>query len=262
MTLFLQNSPLIYIIVFSLLGGVLSVLLASSIALSIHTTWIPMLVSYAVGAMLGAVFFEILPHAIAATHNTAQFSINLLGGLLLFFTLEKLVIWRHCHGDTCEVHTPPEASVRHQRLGAMVIVGNILHNFLDGVIIAVAFMVSIPLGLVTALAIIAHEIPQEVGDFVVLLHAQYSRREALYFNLLASGATLLGGVLTYLLKTWIIAGLPLILSLSCASLLYVALTDLIPHLHQRSATRTSLLQMALISLGIASVWMVQYMVGE
>src|SRR4051812_19838123 len=187
-----QISTLSWIVIASVLGGVLSVSLAAVFALNVRTTWVPMLVSYAIGAMLGAVFLEILPHAFSVAGSVEKVSATLLLGLLLFFVLEKLVIWRHCHGDHCEVHAmhteencPAESNGdtkykvatsqpslnlhRHNhdhghehdggRSGMMIMIGDTFHNFIDGILIAAAFMVDVKLGIVTALAIIAHEIP-------------------------------------------------------------------------------------------------------
>lgn len=203
-------SVLLWILLFSLLGGVLSVAGAALVALNINKSAVPMLISYAIGAMLGAVFLEILPEAIEVAISPKHITVTVLLGILLFFALEKLVIWRHCHGDHCEVHAvhtaeecpngeasnsesskntdaitkykavavkqpsiAPNISQRTHhdhshdkgRSGMMIMIGDTFHNFVDGILIASAFMVDVKVGIVTAIAIIAHEIPQEVGDF-------------------------------------------------------------------------------------------------
>jgi len=285
-------STLSWIMLASLLGGVLSVSLAALFALNVRTAWVPMLVSYAIGAMLGAVFLEILPHAFSIAGSVESISATLLLGLLLFFVLEKLVIWRHCHGDHCEVHAlhteescpqtppnvtttgssakykavaiqPPSVLLGHShshdhdsgRSGLMIMIGDTFHNFIDGILIAAAFMVDVKLGTVTALAIIAHEIPQEVGDFLILLHSGYSKKQALIFNLVSSVATLVGSLIAYFALQFVQSWIPIILGLAASSLLYVAVADLIPGLHKRTELKATLHQVLLISLGVATIWL-------
>jgi zinc and cadmium transporter len=255
-------SVLSWIIVASLFGGVLSVAPAALFALNARTHWIGLLVSYAIGALLGAVFLDILPEAIDLAGNTAAVSGTVLAGILLFFTLEKVLIWRHCHHDHCEAHEPHEhASHDHGRSGTMLIIGDTFHNFVDGIIIAAAFMVDINLGIVTALAIIAHEIPQEVGDFLILLHSGYSKLRAFQLNLISSFATLVGGVLAYYALQGLQSWTPYILALSAASMIYVAVADLIPGLHKRTQMRDTVQQVVLIVLGVATVSLVGLATG-
>ncbi|MDD2929175.1 MAG: ZIP family metal transporter [Sideroxydans sp.] len=255
-------SVLSWIIVASLFGGVLSVAAAALFALNARTHWIGLLVSYAIGALLGAVFLDILPEAIDLAGNTAAVSGTVLAGILLFFTLEKVLIWRHCHHDHCEAHEPHEhASHDHGRSGTMLIIGDTFHNFVDGIIIAAAFMVDINLGIVTALAIIAHEIPQEVGDFLILLHSGYSKLRAFQLNLISSFATLVGGVLAYYALQGLQSWTPYILALSAASMIYVAVADLIPGLHKRTQMRDTVQQVVLIVLGVATVSLVGLATG-
>lgn len=288
-------SILTWIIVTSFAGGLLSVSLAAVFALNLRTAWIPMLVSYAIGAMLGAVFLEILPHAFEEATSVESVSATLLFGLLLFFVLEKLVIWRHCHGDHCEVHAihneancpdvqqssstqegsakfRPVKSQSHApsivqshahmhshhdsgRSGMMIMIGDTFHNFVDGVLIAAAFLVDVKLGMVTALAIISHEIPQEVGDFLILLHSGYSKKQAFIFNLVSSLATLIGGLIAYFALQFVMGWIPYILGLAAASMLYVAVADLIPSLHKRTELKATISQVSLISLGVATIWL-------
>jgi zinc and cadmium transporter len=258
-------TTLIWIIAASLLGGVLSVSLAALFAFSARAAWVPMLVSYAIGALLGAAFLEILPHAFQETHNVQAMTATVLFGILLFFVMEKLVIWRHCHHEECEAHsshTEHEQGHDHGRSGMMIMVGDTFHNFVDGVLIAAAFMTSIQLGIVTALAIIAHEIPQEVGDFLILLHSGYTKRQALIFNLVSSLATLVGGTLAWWALRDLNAWIPNILGLAAASMIYVSVADLIPGLHKRPELRATFMQVTLIVLGIGSIWITQLLVGD
>jgi zinc and cadmium transporter len=255
-----------WILVSSLFGGLLSVTAAGLVALNARTAWIPMLISYAIGALLGAVFLEILPHAFELSGSMDKMAATVLFGILLFFVLEKLVLWRHCHGDECEAHAAP-APVRdhghdHGRSGMMIIIGDTFHNFVDGILIAAAFMTDFKLGAVTALAIIAHEIPQEVGDFLILLHSGYTKRQAFIFNLLSSLATLVGGVIAYLALQTVQEWIPTILGLAAASMIYVAVADLIPGLHKRPELRATVQQVTLIGLGIGSIWLVKFLLGD
>lgn len=263
-------SVLLWIIAASLLGGVLSVLCAALFALNARAHWVNALVSYAIGALLGAVFLDILPEAIELTTNGAVLSGTILFGILLFFTLEKLLLWRHCHHDHCEVHEPgadagnksgAEGHAAHSRSGTMIMVGDTFHNFVDGIIIAAAFMTDINLGIVTALAIIAHEIPQEVGGFMILLHSGYSKARALTLNMVSSLATLVGGVLAYFALQSMQGAVPTLLALAAASMIYVAVADLIPGLHQRTRLRDTLEQVLLIVAGISSILLVNLAVG-
>lgn len=253
-------STLTWIVAASLLGGALSVVAAAFVALNARTAWIPMLVSYAIGAMLGAVFLEILPHAFRAASSVENMATTVLFGILLFFVLEKLVLWRHCHGDECEIHAPHDDlhSHDHGRSGMMIMVGDTFHNFVDGILIAAAFMIDIKLGAVTALAIIAHEIPQEVGDFLILLHSGYTKKQALIFNLFSSLATVVGGLIAYFALQTVQSWIPTILGLAAASMLYVAVADLIPGLHKRTELKATIQQVVLIGLGISSIWLVKF----
>ncbi|HMK14906.1 MAG TPA: ZIP family metal transporter [Burkholderiales bacterium] len=246
----------------SFAGGVLSVLCAAFFALKARTAWLPLLVSYAIGALLGAVFLEILPHAVELSQNVEQMTATILFGILFFFVMEKLVLWRHCHQDACEAHGSDNPQHDMGRSGMMIMIGNTFHNFVDGILIAAAFLADVRLGIITSLAIITHEIPQEVGDFLVLLHSGYDRRQALAFNLLSSTATLLGGVLAYFTLHTMQQIVPPVLGLAIASMLYVAVADLIPGLHKRPELHVTMQQVLLISLGIGSIWLAQSISGS
>ncbi len=260
-------SILLIIFLSTLAGGVLSVLAAAFFALSARPAWIPMLVSYAIGALLGAVFLEILPHAFHVASSIENMAATILIGILLFFVLEKLVLWRHCHGDECEAHAThahDHSNDPHHdggRSGLMIMVGDTFHNFVDGILISAAFMVDIKVGLVTALAIIAHEIPQEVGDFLILLHSGYTKKQALLFNLLSTLATVVGSVIAYFALQSVQGVIPTILGLAAASMIYVAVADLIPGLHKRTELKATIQQVVLIGLGIGSIWLTEYWLG-
>jgi len=230
----------------SLLGGLGGLLVASGVLLitdSARARLVPWLVSYAVGALLGVSTMAILPSALEQL-PASQVLGTLLAGILLFFFLEKLVLWRHCHTHDCEVHD-----------GAVlpVLVGDAFHNFVDGAVVAAAVLTSVPLGISTALAVAAHEIPQEVGDFAILLHAGYSRRKALWLNVLSGGASGLGAVAACISFDFVPRMLPYFLALAAASFLYVAMADLIPGLHRGRTDAGSMRQILLIGAGIATM---------
>jgi zinc and cadmium transporter len=238
-----------WILAASFAGGTLSVGLAA-FSLVLRATWLPMLVSYAIGALLGAAFLEVIPHAFEkGAPREAGFAI--LAGIFGFFVLEKLLIWRHCHTENCEVHDPHQHD--QGRSGALIMVGDTVHNFVDGVLIAAAFLQSIELGLIAALAIIAHEIPQEVGDFLILLHSGYTRARALALNLMSSLATIIGGVGGYYLLPLFGEWEAALLGIVAASMIYVAVADLIPGLHRQPHPRDTASQAILIALGIGSI---------
>lgn len=275
-------SVLAWILATTFAGGLLSVLAAALLAFTANQRWVNLLVSYAIGALLGAAFLEVLPHAVIASGDASATSAIVLAGILGFFVLEKLVLWRHCHMEHCEGHEQTAYTAAHAhdsaahhahshhhghhtspshqggydggRSGLLIMVGDTFHNFVDGVLIAAAFMESIQLGIVTSLAIIAHEIPQEVGDFVILLHSGYARAKALLFNVLSTFATLVGGLLAYFALSALQGAVPVFLALAAASMIYVAVADLIPGLHKRTELRATLYQVLLIGAGVLTIW--------
>ena len=256
-------SPLGWIVVASLAGGVFSVG-AAAFALVLRRAWIPTLVSFAIGALLGAAFLEVIPHAFehGEPHTVAM---SILGGILVFFLLEKLLLWRHSHdepGVELDQGHGHDHGHDHGRSGALIVVGDTIHNFLDGILIAAAFLQSTQLGIITALAIVAHEIPQEVGDFLILLNSGYSKTKAFVVNMLSSCATLVGGVLGYYTLQVIEGWTPVLLGIVAASMIYVAVADLIPGLHRRPELRATLSQTVLIALGIGVIALVRGLLGD
>ena len=244
----------------SVVGGALSAALAA-FALYLRASWIPMLVSFAIGTLLGAAFLEVIPHAFDRG-DAREAALAILGGIFGFFVLEKLLLWRHCHTEHCEAHDHHTQAHDHGRSGALIVVGDTIHNFVDGVLIAAAFLQSTELGIVAAVAIIAHEIPSEVGDFLILLHSGYSRAKALAMNLVSSAATVVGGVLGYF-SLHLLEGLETtLLGIVAASMIYVAVADLIPGLHRRPEFRDGATQTLLIALGIATIALVRAVVSH
>ena len=258
------SSPVLAIVVACLAGGVLAIVAAAG-TLALHPRWISRLVSFAVGALLGAVFLEILPHALEHG-STERVMLTVLIGLLLFFLLEKLVLWRHSHLEAESLDHPPHPSDQppaHShgdggRSGLMIVVGNSVHNFCDGIVIAAAFLTDFTLGTATALAIVAHAIPQQVGDFAVLMHSGYARRRAFTYNMATGAATLLGGLAGYGALASMQHVLPTVLALASASLLYVAVADLIPSLHRHPAPAATAQQLLLIGIGIGLIAVVHF----
>ncbi|MDH3327391.1 MAG: ZIP family metal transporter [Gammaproteobacteria bacterium] len=260
---------LTWIIAFSLFGGILSVLAASVFLLipqAGRTRLLPHMVSFAIGALLGAAFLGLLPHALESPYVTDAHDVTftVLIGILTFFILEKLVIWRHCHHLECEVHGSDDHQHHdhnhgqdhsHKSAGTLVLVGDAVHNFVDGVLIAAAFLTDIHLGIVTAMAVAAHEIPQEVGDFAILLQSGFSRSKALLFNVLSSLTTVLGALLAYYSLSSAESYLPYVLAIAASSFIYVAVADLIPGLHKQTAVSESIKQIVLIITGVTVVFL-------
>jgi zinc and cadmium transporter len=243
-----------WILAASFAGGTLSAGLAA-FSLTLRASWVPMLVSYAIGALLGAAFLGVIPEAFAKG-PPQQAAAAILGGIFAFFVLEKLLLYRHCHTENCEVHDQHQHAHDHGRSGALIIVGDTVHNFVDGVLIAAAFLQSTELGVLTAIAIVAHEIPQEVGDFLILLHSGYTKARALAINLLSSAATMVGGVVGYFGLQFIAGWESTLLGVVAASMIYVAVADLIPGLHRRPELRDTASQALLIALGIGTIALV------
>lgn len=237
---------LLWIIGFSFLGSAGAVAGAALFLFfpeGIRKVLVPCLVSYATGTLLGAAFLGMIPAGLKLAPALAVTG-TVLAGMVLFFVLEKLVLWRHCHDSECEVHG---------RAAPLILIGDAFHNFVDGVVIAAAFLTSIPLGITTALAVIAHEIPQEVGDFAILLDNGYGRTKALVLNSLSAAATLPGAVATYFWLGETRAAVPYILAISAASFIYIAAADLIPGLHRQVTAAASLRQLVLLLAGIGTI---------
>lgn len=237
---------LAWIIGFALLGSLGAIGAAALFLLfpeNVRRFIVPSLISYATGTLLGAAFLGMIPAALGqAPARTVMTTV--LSGMVLFFVLEKLVLWRHSHDE------PGEAQ---GSAGPLILFGDSLHNFVDGVVIAVAFMTSVPLGIATSMAVIAHEIPQEVGEFAILLDAGYGRMKALLLNALSASMTLPGGILAYIWLAGTQQAVPYVLALSAASFIYIATADLIPSLHKQQTVADSARQFVLLIAGIATI---------
>jgi zinc and cadmium transporter len=241
---------LILIIIFSVLGSVGAIVTAAIFLLFKEKTQkilIPCLISYATGTLLAAALLGLIPHSLK--HITPFETLaTVLVGIIFFFLLEKIVIWRHCHNSECI-----EA---HHNTAPMIIIGDAFHNFVDGVVIAASFLISVPLGIAIGVSIIAHEIPQEVGDFGILLHSGYSKKKALLLNTLSSLTTLPAAILAYFALEKMHAITPYIMAISAASFLYIALVDLSPELHRKIGIAQNIRQILLILAGIGTTLIV------
>ena len=246
------TSSLSWVLFFSLLGSVLSVVAAATYLLlpeRIREKSPDYLLSFAIGMLLGAGFLHLLPEAIAQSGDDIHgLMATALAAILVFFVLEKGLVWRHHHhhdghADGCE-HIPGPA-------GALILIGDSVHNFLDGVLIAAAFLHDASLGVVTALAVIAHEVPQELGDFAILIHSGYSRMRAFVFNLLTSFAMIAGALLAWFALSELTGLIPYLLTFTAASFIYVAVSDLMPALNRRIGVRQTVIQCTLIGAGLA-----------
>ena len=235
---------LTYLVIFGLigsLGGVVSAYFLLSLAKKIQKDLIAELLPFASGVMLASALLGLLPSALETLEAKTTFTI-LLYGLFGFFLLEKIIIWRHCHSDECDEHSHPQAT--------LVIIGDAFHNFIDGVAIVGSFMISIPFGIVSSLAIFAHEIPQELGDFGILLHSGYTRQKALLMNILSGLATFPGIILGYFLLDRIQNAVPVVVIIASASFIYIALVDLSPQLHKKNSPKDIAKQLSLMVLGV------------
>lgn len=267
---------LLWIVVFAAFGGV------ASAAFAIVFLWIseersarilPHFVSFATGALLGAALLALLPEAVegAGTAGAHRIGFTLVLGLGVFFIIEKLVLWWHAHAHSgsvsaraCPQHADDSSHERahgahghaHDRdraSGVLVLVGDSLHNALDGVLIAAAFLTAVPLGILTTCAVAAHEIPHRVGDFAILVQAGLSRQRALVLNLATGIASILGAFVAYLALRRALGLLPYALAFAAAGFLYIAVAGLIPGLQRRADPRTSAIQILLVGLGIAVI---------
>jgi zinc and cadmium transporter len=248
---------LLWIVLATLAGGLLSVLVAASLTVNVLGRLVRNLVSLSAGVLLGTALLHILPEAFESEAGAHALFATLLGGLLFFFLLEKAELYRHGHhheGDDPHHHHHHGFDAEQAgRGGWSVLLGDSIHNFCDGIIIAAAFLTDTTLGMVTALAIIAHEIPQEVGDYIVLLNAGFSRAKALLFNALSGLAAVLGGVLGYFVVGPWESLFPYLLVVAASSFVYVAVADLLPQLQRRLPARETLAQIGWIIAGLAIV---------
>ncbi len=253
-----MSMTLLYIVLATLIGGLLSVFIAASLTVGLLGRLVKHLVSLSTGVLLGTALLHVLPEAFEAQAGAHELFLTLLGGLMFFFLLEKAELYRHTHHHEGDGHHHHHHFDHEQagRGGLSVLVGDSIHNFCDGVIIAAAFLADTHLGLATSLAIIAHEIPQEVGDYIVLLNAGFSRARALVYNAISGLSAVLGGVLGYFVVGAWESLFPYLLVVASSSFIYVAVADLIPQLQRRLPWRDTLAQLAWLAAGLGLVMVV------
>lgn len=238
------------IFIFAALGSLGAVVAAGIILVlpeRLMRRLVPHLISYAIGTLLGAALLGMIPHALQDLPARNVMG-TVLAGLITFFILESMVLWRHCHEKDCPVHGTS---------GTLILVGDAFHNFVDGLVISAAFLASAPMGIAASLAVIAHEIPQEAGDFAILLHSGYSRRKALLLNLLSASTTMVGAWVGYAGLQAFGSAVPYILCISAASFLYIALADLIPARRGGKGLTAVAIELFLIVAGIATITLFQ-----
>ncbi|MGE5115560.1 MAG: ZIP family metal transporter [Betaproteobacteria bacterium] len=249
---------LAWIVLATFAGGLLSVTIAASLTVAVLTRMVHHLVSLSAGVLLATALLHVLPEAFESKASPHGLFATLLGGLMFFFLLEKVELYRHTHhyeGDGHHHHHHFDAE-QAGRGGWSVLVGDSIHNFCDGIIIAAAFLTDTRLGIVTSLAIIGHEIPQEVGDYIVLLNAGFGRAKALFFNAVSGLSAVVGGVIGYFVVGPWEALFPYLLVIASSSFVYVAVADLIPQLQQRMSMRDTAAQLAWLGGGMAMIVLV------
>jgi len=244
---------LLWIILATLAGGAISVAAAGLLSFTALSAMVPRMVSYAVGAMLGAAFLHLLPEAFMQADSIEALFATTLGGLLGFFLLEKAALWRHRHHGEEGAHGHDDAGLHKKPVVTLIVVGDGFHNFVDGILIASAFVTDPVLGVAAAVALIAHEIPQEVGDFMVLLDCGLTRSKALMLNLASSATGVVGGIAGYFAFENAQHLTPYVLALAASSFIYIAVADLIPGLHRAMDARSTAWQIVLIAAGIITV---------
>ncbi len=248
---------LVYIVIATLAGGLLSVLIAAALNVLVLTRLVRNLVSLSTGVLLGTALLQVLPEAFESQADPQALFATLLGGLMFFFLLEKAELYRHGHhheGDDPHHHHHHGFDAEQAgRGGWSVLLGDSIHNFCDGIIIAAAFLTDVHLGVATALAIVAHEIPQEVGDYIVLINAGLSRARALTYNALSGLAAVVGGVLGYFVVGPWQQAFPYLLVVAASSFVYVAVADLMPQLQRRLSGRETAVQLGWMAFGLVVV---------
>jgi zinc and cadmium transporter len=244
-------STLGFILLFSFLGSLIALiggfllLINEKFAVKISH----FLASFAAGVLLGTAFFDLLPEA---AHEGEELGIDIflwtLIGIIIFFVIERFIHWFHNHEEYHPHQSESKTTV------PLVIIGDTMHNFIDGVVIALTFMVSIPLGIVTSIAVFLHEVPQEIGDFGILLHKGLDRKKIILINILSAGVAMLGAILAFLLGDILENSIPIFVSLTAGFFIYIATSDLIPEIHHEKRKGFALIETSLLILGVLTMW--------
>lgn len=241
----------LYILLALLIGSIGSVGLAALLLLVSDSKMqeiSELLVSLAGGTLLGAAFLGMMPKASSMLAPDLVFELMLVG-VLLFFVLEKIILWRTCQNKDCERH--------HDASAQLILIGDGFHNFIDGIVIVAAFHTSIAFGIAVSVSVFAHEVPQEIADFGILLKNGYTRKKALIYNMLSGGTALIGGLLAYYTIDAMKSIVPYVLAFSASSFIYIALADLVPQMHKSTKISRSLVQISLIIAGITIIYVIK-----
>jgi zinc and cadmium transporter len=249
------HSTLLSILLATTIAGIVSISAAAVFSFALLSKMVERMVSLSVGILLSTSLLHALPEAFESQADAHALFATLLGGLLGFFLLEKFAVLRHSHHYEGDGHDHVHGHDAHEagKAGWMILVGDGLHNFTDGILIAAAFLADPNLGLITGLAIIAHEIPQEIGDFIVLLNAGFSRARAYAYNLICSLMAVIGGLLGYAMLGRATGWIPYVLVFASSGFIYIAVSDLMPQMQRRVTMRETIPQIVLIAVGIALV---------
>jgi zinc and cadmium transporter len=247
-----QPMTLVYILLATFAGGILSVFAAATLSLTVLANVAHRMVALSVGILLAVAFLDLMPEA-AEGLNVQSVGGTILVGILLFFVLEKTALWRHDHAHEQHEKDGHSHVHSHSPTGMMIILGSAMHNFVDGVLVSATFIQDPKLGLATAIAVIAHEIPHEIGDFIVLLAAGYSRKASLWLNVLAGSAAVLGGIIGWATLQGLSGVIPYVMALATASFIYIAVADLIPELQEHRRPHDFPVQLGLLLAGISIV---------
>lgn len=210
------------------------------------------LVALACGAMLGGAFLHLLPESVESGMDIMQISMLFIAGILIFFVLEKFLHWRHCHNEKCKVHAEVHP------VAYLNLIGDGLHNFMDGMIIAAAYLANIQIGIATTTAVIIHEIPQEIGDFGVLIYAGMKKKKALFLNFLSALVAVVGALTVFFMRNSL--NMTFLLPIAAGGFIYIAMTDLIPELHKRTKISESIMQFIFIAVGLVLMWLLKFLI--
>ena len=247
-------SELLWILLATFIVSLISFIGAAALVLSekLLKKILLALVGFAAGALIGGAFLHLLPESIgkSAAGDLGNIFLTVILGFILFFVLEKL-LWRHCHERTCPIHV----------LAYLNLFGDGVHNFIDGLVMAASFVVSIPLGLITTLAIAAHEIPQELGDFGVLVYGGFKPRKALLLNFVTALTAIAGGISRYYLFPYVGGTMIYLLPFAAGGFLYIAASDLVPELHKETSTAKTVMSFASFLVGIVLMWGIKLVFG-
>jgi zinc and cadmium transporter len=253
-----MNTALIF--GFAIAGSVGAIFLAAAFLVlpsQVRSTVLPALIGYATGTLIGAAFLGLLPEAIERGPTQAVLA-TAMAGVFAFFLLEKLLIWRHYHQVDAHHHHPPEEGHEHvgAAVGPLLLLGDGVHNFVDGIVIAITFAISVELGVAASVAIVVHEVAQEVGDFAILLDAGYRPGRALAWNTISGLPTLLGAGLAYAFAEQLESLTPYAMAVAAATFLYIGMADLIPTLHRRVGAVATLSQLVLMAAGVGTILLI------